>query len=222
MPAFPGFSPDVPRFLAELAAHNEKAWFEANRDRYERHLLEPARAFVSDLAPLLHALDPSLSVQPRVGGSIFRIHRDVRFSADKRPYKEELAFRFPGPAGSALLMRIRPDLIGFGAGVWAFEKDQLHRYRQAVASPDAGPALAGIMRTVEQNGCRYTAEGLKRVPAPWAADHPRGELLKLRGLVAGVDEALPACMDSADFVPWCGARFARLLPLHRWLSDHVG
>ncbi|HSG46496.1 MAG TPA: DUF2461 family protein, partial [Longimicrobiales bacterium] len=81
-----GFSGETFRFLSELAANNERDWFKANRDRYDAHVRDPAVTFVLAVGERLNGISPHLRADPRpVGGSLFRIHRDVRFSKDKSP-----------------------------------------------------------------------------------------------------------------------------------------
>ena len=77
------FSKETVRFLAGLRRNNKKEWFEAHRDDYDHHFIEPAKAFVAALAPRLARIDPAIHAEPRVNGSILRINRDVRFSKDK-------------------------------------------------------------------------------------------------------------------------------------------
>src|SRR5260370_10119925 len=89
------FSRDLFGFLEELRCNNRREWFEANRVRYERDVREPMLAFIADFAPRLRKISPQLIADPRPsGGSMFRIHRDLRFSPDKRPYKTHVAARF--------------------------------------------------------------------------------------------------------------------------------
>ena len=221
--SFTGFGPATLSFLADLAQNNDKSWFNAHRDRYEADLVAPACAFVEAIGPRLLRLDPSLTLDARMGGSIFRIHRDTRFSKDKRPYKEELAFRFRsgGEGGSALLMRIRPDLVGVAAGVWEFSPPQLAAFRTAVAGP-AGAELSTVLEGLGAAGCGYTAAALKRVPAPFPADHPRAELLKQKGLTVGRDVPLPLELGGPEFVDWAEAAFVSVEPVHRWLQSVLG
>ena len=83
------------RFLAELGANNERDWFEANRHRYERHVLEPALAFIERMAPNIERLSRHLLAVPkRTGGSLMRVYRDTRFGHDKRPYKTNIGIQF--------------------------------------------------------------------------------------------------------------------------------
>lgn len=223
MAAFAGFNEGTLTFLRELAENNDRTWFERNRGRYESELIAPARHFVDALGPGLREMDPALRPDARVGGSIFRMNRDLRFSADKRPYKDELAFRLmPDSAevpGSGLYMRVRPDLIGFAAGVWAFSPPLLARFRGAVAEDALGPDLHALAAGLKVNGCRFTSDALRRVPKPWAEDHPRGDLLRLKGLIVGLDLPIPREFYSGEFVAWSLAQWERVLPVHQWLGS---
>jgi len=92
------FSPAIFRFLADLSAHNERAWFQANKERYERDARQPALQFIVAFGPLLGLISPHFEADPRpAGGSLFRIHRDVRFSRDKSPYKEHIGIPYDEP-----------------------------------------------------------------------------------------------------------------------------
>jgi Conserved hypothetical protein (DUF2461) len=91
----PSFTKDLFSFLLDLRKNNNRGWFQANKPRYEQHVQEPALEFVSDFAPLLDEISPHFRADPRpVGGSLFRIYRDVRFSKDKSPYKTVVGIRF--------------------------------------------------------------------------------------------------------------------------------
>ena len=92
---FKGFSPGFFKFFRELAQNNERAWFEENKPRYKADVLEPLRDFVEAMGPRLQKVSRHFIADPRAnGGSIFRIYRDIRFSHDKRPYKEHAACQF--------------------------------------------------------------------------------------------------------------------------------
>src|SRR5262245_42696449 len=119
--SFSGFPPSTIRFLAGLSKSNDKRWFDAHRDDYERSFIDPARAFVEALGPHLKKLDRGIQAVPKVNGSILRIHRDVRFSKDKRPYKDHLDLWFWSGAnrgwdGSGFFFRLSPKRLILGAG----------------------------------------------------------------------------------------------------------
>src|SRR5215470_16505651 len=94
------FTPGLFDFLRELKANNKKEWFNANKDRYVADVRDPLLAFVAAIAPRLSAISPHLVADPRPsGGSLLRIYRDTRFTADKKPYKENAALWFRVIAG---------------------------------------------------------------------------------------------------------------------------
>ena len=83
-------------FLGDLRRHNDRTWFNEHKERYERALREPFLEFIADAGPELRTISKNLVADPRPsGGSLFRIHRDVRFSKDKSPYKTHAGAHFP-------------------------------------------------------------------------------------------------------------------------------
>src|ERR1700759_3318345 len=127
MTDFAGFPKDTIRFLEGIAAHNEKAWFEANRDLYESGYVAPARAFVEALGPLLMKFAPTVKFDPKINGSLHRINRDIRFSKDKRPYKEHLNAWFwtgdsKGWQQPGFWFSVSPKHVYLGVGMYQFDK----------------------------------------------------------------------------------------------------
>jgi len=91
---FSGFSRKTVAYLKNLERNNNKHWFETHRSEYEEHLLGPMRALVVRLAPAMLGIDPFLDVRPSIDKTISRIHRDIRFSKDKSPYRTTLWIAF--------------------------------------------------------------------------------------------------------------------------------
>ncbi|HQF31755.1 MAG TPA: DUF2461 family protein, partial [Hyphomicrobiales bacterium] len=124
---FPGFPRELVGFLKELRDNNDKTWFEAHRTDYEALLVAPAQAFVAAMAGIVAAFEPPLGADPRTNSSLRRIHRDTRFSADKRPFHDQLHVIFWAGErpnhGAGVHFVIGPDSLGFGAGQWGFEGD---------------------------------------------------------------------------------------------------
>ena len=120
MTDFTGFPAETPRFLGDLAGNNNKAWFDANRAAYDEYWVAPAKQFVDAVGEALVDIAPRIEAQPRVNGSIFRVNRNIRFSKDKRPYKEHLDFWFwegeRKRAVSGFFMRITPHRAGHRSG----------------------------------------------------------------------------------------------------------
>ncbi|HZS39005.1 MAG TPA: TIGR02453 family protein, partial [Polyangia bacterium] len=117
------FTPDLFRFLRELAANNNREWFNDNKQRYEQSVRDPFLRFVGDLAPRLKKISPRFVADPKpVGGSMMRIYRDTRFAKDKSPYKTAVMAHFwhdKGKEGAtpAFFMRVQPGDSSVGGGI---------------------------------------------------------------------------------------------------------
>src|SRR5258708_37754899 len=95
MAEFRGFSPSFFAFFKDLKANNERPWFEANKERFRGTVQAQMSDFIAAMAPHLQKISKEFIADPRPNaGSMFRIHRDIRFSRDKRPYKEHAACQF--------------------------------------------------------------------------------------------------------------------------------
>ena len=223
---FMGFGPDGLAVLSGLRSNNTREFFEANRAAFERDVLEPAKLLVDDLGERLRAtVAPNLVADPRVDRSIFRLHRDVRFSADKAPYKTRQAmFLWEGAdkkTSPGFYLSVSGDEVGFGIGFMNIA--DVDRWREAVADDVTGPAFVSALRKAEaEQGAVVDLEpALKRVPKPYPADHPRERWLRHKGFRAATSVDLPPEATTPAFVEWCATRFASFAPLHRWLVDNV-
>ena len=221
---FAGFPREGFDFLRDLAANNNKPWFEANRRGYDEGLLGPGRLFVSAMGMALSEFAPGIHAEPRVSGSIFRIHRDIRFSRDKRPYKTHFDMWFwQGNRHSrdcpGYFLRLTPDAVVAGAGRHAFDKATLEAFRTAVADEHRGPALEQALAKVRAAGAEVGGAHYKRLPRGFAADHPRADLLRYNALHAFIEEPLPPDVHTAEFVDFCCERFRKVSPVQHWILD---
>jgi uncharacterized protein (TIGR02453 family) len=182
-PTTASFGPELFSFLADLRANNDREWFAANRDRYEEHLLEPALAFINDFAASLEKISPHFRADARPsGGSLFRIHRDTRFSRDKSPYKTNLGIHFRHERAKDVnapgyYLHIGPGEVFAGGGIWHPPTEAATRIREAiVADPERwrkATRTGAFAKRLELGG-----DSLKRVP-PWAdAEHPFADDLR--------------------------------------------
>lgn len=143
--AFNDFPTQAAAFLRELQRNNNKVWFEANKARYEEGIVKPALLFAEALGEKVGAFSPHVRAEPRIGGSLFRIRRDVRFSRDKSPYKTHIGVRlrderFQNGAkceGPLYYVELDASAARFGVGLKSFAAQELVAYRSALA--DAGP-----------------------------------------------------------------------------------
>jgi len=221
--SFGGFPKGAVGFFRGLARHNDKQWFDEHRADYDDCVLDPARGFVTAMGAALCKVSPGVQADPRVNGSIFRINRDTRFSKDKTPYKTHLGVFFwegkrPRMECPGFYFHLEPPNLMIGAGLYHFPKDLLGPYREAVADEKRGAALARAIKTVQAKG-PYTLGGqhYKKVPRGFAADHPRADLLRHGGLYIGLQQKIPAELQSPKLIDWCLARYRHMAPVHRWL-----
>jgi uncharacterized protein (TIGR02453 family) len=218
---FPRFTRHTLTFLRSLARNNDREWFKARRDDYDRHVRAPMLAVIEQLARDFTRLAPELVASPKA--SLYRIYRDTRFSADKTPLKTHAAAVFPckGLArheGAGLYFEVAPRWVWIGGGMYAPLPPQLVRVREHIAEtwPDIR-RIATSRRFVARVGT-LEGEKLTRVPRGYAADHPAGEYLKHRQFLAGRE--FPADLaTSEDFYPTLVATFEAITPLVRFLNE---
>lgn len=134
---FPGFSPRALAFFEELAANNNRAWFEANRADYEEFLLAPLKSLVANLAAGMLAIDGELVTMPAVDRTISRINRDTRFSRDKSPYKTCLwltfkRYRPDWKETPCFFFEIGADGYRYGMGFYSASREVMDRIRQFI------------------------------------------------------------------------------------------
>jgi uncharacterized protein (TIGR02453 family) len=219
---FTGFTRGAIDFLAELAANNDRAWFQPRKGDYERLLKEPMTALCVALAERFEARRIPLRSDP--ARSPFRIYRDTRFSKDKSPYKPYASASFPwagdggGPGG---YFHFQPGEMYTGGGMWHPEPERLTAWRAKVATdPAAVHAVLADPAFVRTFGDVH-GDSLKRVPQGFPADHPDAALLKLKDVTFGRrlsdDEAL-----SPNLPDILADAFADAVPVIRLLASLGG
>jgi uncharacterized protein (TIGR02453 family) len=226
--AFKGFSEKTVTFFKELATHNNREWFAAQRSNYEEHVLLPARAFVVAMGERLYRLTPGITADPRPDGSLFRIYRDTRFSPDKAPYKTHLGIFFwegkgPRMECSGYYFHLEPPNLMLGGGLYMFPRPLLERFRKAVVDPEYGDELAAAVKKISARpGFSLGGKHYKRLPPGTDPALPGAELLLHNGLYAGWETDVPKEFYSAALIDYCFDKFRPLQPLHRWLTDLTG
>jgi uncharacterized protein (TIGR02453 family) len=217
----PSFGPELFAFLTELKAHNDRDWFNANKARYENDLLEPALAFIEDFAPHLDQISPHLRADPRrVGGSLFRIYRDTRFSKDKTPYKTMAGIWFKHERAKdvrspGFYLHLAPGDVFAGGGIWHGDTQTVTKIRDAiVADPDGWREATGAIEL-------GTGEELKRVPSGYDKDHPLAEDLKRRNFAA-IERLSEQEATGPDFLHRYARACASMAPVMGFLCRAVG
>ncbi len=226
MATFPGFPKGTATFLRGLARNNDKAWFDTHRADYESCYVEPAKTFVAAIGPRLQKLSPSVAFEPKINGSLFRINRDIRFSKDKRPYKNHIDLWFwhgdrRGWGTPGFFFRMYADSLILGAGMHRFEKPQLETFRQAVVDDRAGKALAKTADKVRAAGYAIGGATRKTVPRGFDADHPRAAFLLHDGLFASLESKPGQLTETPEFLDYCIGHFKAMAPIAKWLLEEV-
>ena len=183
------FTPASLKFLRGLARHNDKAWFEAHRQDYEAHVRQPFLRLITDLQPALATVSPHFRADPRtVGGSLFRIHRDARFSSDKSPYKpwqgarlfHERRREVPAPS---FYVHLQPGGSFVGGGLWHPEADTQRRVRQFILDNPATWKKVAHDPKLRRRFALDDTEVLSRAPRGFPADFEFIDDLKHRNWV---------------------------------------
>lgn len=209
----PYFTPELFRFLRGLRRNNDREWFQKNKDRYLEHVRDPLLAFIADFGPRLRKINPHFVADPRpVGGSMFRIHRDVRFSKDKRPYKTSATAQFRYGEGKdvhvpCFYLHLGADQCYAGAGLWRPDAPTLAAIREAIVENPREWKKASMGKKIRE---RFTpgGESLQRPPRGFDPDHPFIEDLKRKDFVISTpfDEAVVCGPDfMKEFVQVCRA-----------------
>jgi len=144
-------------YLNKLSRNNNREWYAANRDIYNSDFLEPLIYFVEEMGEKLLKLDPEITAIPKIDKSIFRLHRDVRFSKNKEPYKTNAGILFwNGKAkkmeSCGFYFHLEPKMLGVGVGMHIIPKHLLKPYRDAVSDLTSGKELNRAVKKVEKNG----------------------------------------------------------------------
>jgi uncharacterized protein (TIGR02453 family) len=220
---FTGFPPGGFDFFLELQARQSRDWFKANKQRFEELWQRPMAALLLELSQQLADVFPEI---PNAHQHVFRIQRDTRFSADKSPYKTHIAGHIPTRPTEEGNWSVASVYVHFGLeenvaalGRWELDGEALQLFRKAIADEKTGATLQTAMDKLAKAGFDVSSHhALKRVPPPFPQDHPRAELLKLKGLAVGTPEVPEELMPSHDLVDWLADRFRQAAPIAHWLE----
>jgi uncharacterized protein (TIGR02453 family) len=180
MDGFTAMVDDAIAFFTELDSNNTKEWFEPRKDRYKAAIQKPAEFLRDEMAEQLSVLTGRAHA-----GKLHRVYRDVRFSKDKRPYNPHLHlyWQLQGASETApgWFFECSPQRLTINMGCPFMKGDALARYRRLVDS--SGDELQDALDEAGVGFSHWGEPALKRVPAPYDADHAHAELLKRRSLV---------------------------------------
>jgi uncharacterized protein (TIGR02453 family) len=217
---FAGFPKETLKFLRQLKRNNNRPWFLEHKDVYEDKVKAPMFDLVVTLGNAIQNLAPELIVDPK--RSIYRIYRDIRFSADKRPYKTHVSAYFaprgiPKGSGAGLYFHIEPKEVLAAGGVYMPDSAALRAIRQHIAAHSEDLRAILNQKNFKKLFGSLEGERLKRPPLGFPADHPAIDLLRYKQFyVAATDP--PALAEGEKLFPRLLTLFAAMIPLVRFLN----
>ena len=204
--SFSGWPEEALDFYDGLAADNSKSYWSEHKAIYEQMVLLPMTELTEELAAEFG--------EPK----IFRPYRDVRFSADKSPYKTHIG----AVIGGTGYVQLSAEGLGAGAGMWQMAPEHLERYRAAVVSDGPGTELEQVIARIEKADITVHGHGaLKSAPRGYPADHPRIVLLRYKGLTAWKQWPVEPWLETAAAKDHLISFFRTVQPLCSWLTTHV-
>jgi uncharacterized protein (TIGR02453 family) len=204
--AFSGWPEEALDFYDGLTADNSKSYWTEHRAIYDQKILGPMTELTEELAAEFG--------EPK----IFRPYRDVRFSADKTPYKTHIG----ATLGHAGYIQLSAEGLGAGAGMWEMSPEQLARYREAVADDGRGADLEQVIAVIEKADITVHGHGaLKSAPRGYPVDHPRVALLRYKGVTAWKQWPVERWLESAEAKDHVVSFLRTTQPLCSWLTAHV-
>ena len=208
-------------FLRELRDHNDRNWFAANKDRYDKNVRDPALRFIGEFGKLLAKISKHLVADPRpVGGSMFRIYRDTRFSRDKSPYKTHIGIHFfhesakKAPSVPGFYLHLQPGESFAAAGIWHPEPPALEKLRQAIAADSSS------WRALRKSKLPIEGGSLKRPPRGFAPDHKYIDDLKRTDFVTSL-RFPDAQLCNAKFTRELAAAFKKMSPMVNFVATSL-
>jgi uncharacterized protein (TIGR02453 family) len=206
---FTGFGADALTFYEGLSVDNSRAYWQAHRDVYERDVAAPLRALAEDLADEFGE------------AKVFRPYRDVRFSPDKRPYKENAAMAVQDDG--ALYVSLSPDGLFVAGGFYQPSRDQLERYRALQDDPTVTAGLDRLLGRLAKRGYPLgEGDPLRTAPRGWSRDHPRIDHLRRRSLTVSATHEPGDWLHTQECLERVRDGWRACRDWNRWLTEHVG
>jgi uncharacterized protein (TIGR02453 family) len=211
MTTFKGWPKGALDFYVGLEADNSKSYWQSHKTVYDESVKAPFLALSDEIEKEFGPLH------------LFRPNRDIRFAKDKSPYKTAAAAVTESQGGAAYYVQVSSEGLYAGSGYYHFMPDQLERFRAAIDDNRSGPKLASAVEAVRKQRYETGArESLTRAPRGYPADHPRVELLRMKGIHVGRSFGAPAWLHSGKALGKITTAWRDAAPVNRWLDKYVG
>ena len=222
------FTPQLFAFINELKEHNDRDWFKANQQRFEASVREPALDFISEFSEPLSKVSKHFTADARkVGGSLFRIQRDIRFSKDKTPYKTHVGIHFRHVAtkddvhAPGYYLHLEPSGSFAALGLWRPATDHANALRQAIVDDPRRWKRTTRSQAFGDLYGELEGESLKRPPRGFDPDHPLLEDLKRKDFIAST-RFTQKQVTSAGFMDDYAATLKTGAPFMKFLCEAIG
>jgi uncharacterized protein (TIGR02453 family) len=223
---FNHFDPSIMTFLKQLKENNDKAWFNDHKQEYEDKVRTPALGFIKEMDSWIRLISPHYEAVPKkMGGSLMRVYRDVRFSKDKSPYKTNVGIQFRHEIGKdvhapGFYLHIEPGDVFLGLGSWHPASDELKKYRDHIVAKPA-PYQDAIEHEPFTEKYELVGDSLSRPPRGFDKEHPLIEELKRKDFIAvcQLDESF---LYEDDLCKKVASLYGRAQPLQRFLCEALG
>lgn len=224
---FTGFSKKTLPFLASIKKNNNKEWFSAHKKEYDELILNPSRAFVTEMGEHLQALEPSIHAIPKVNKSLYRIYRDSRRpNALTMPIKERIGIIFwqgntKRMQSSSFYLHFSPEELYVAAGVRWFEKPMLDAFRQTIKNDEKRRELAEILEAIKAKDKNYTylEKGYKRYPKGFSEDMPYADLSLYKGMATFTTLDAHLIEDGEKLINTLYRIYEDMLPLQQFMYE---
>ncbi len=223
---FTGFPPELLKYYRDIEKNNNRTWFHSHKDEFKQFVMDPARAFVSEMGVRLSSISPYIYAEPKVNRSIFRIARDVRRNKNKPPYKTQLSLIFwEGGFGRlecpGFYVAIDPKEIHIGAGSYWFPKEGLHEFRDSLVHKKYGKEITHIKKNLGKKGYELKGKHYKRYPRGFSEDDMNADLPLHKSLYIYHTQKHTKILHTPDFVDFIFEKFADGAELHHWLAKMI-
>jgi uncharacterized protein (TIGR02453 family) len=234
---FTGFSKKTLPFLKAIRANNNKEWFDAHKSEYEELILNPSRAFVTEMGEHLQALEPTINAEPKINKSLFRIYRDTRrMGSNKEPIKSRIGIIFwQGRASrlqsSCFYLHFSPDELFVAVGIRWFEKPLLDAFREYIKDEKKRVELDKILKKMSSPqghfldkshgtcGYQIIPHGYKRYPKGFSAEMPSADVSLFKG-VAAYKILEPSLIEEGEkLIETLYKIYEDLHPLQKWMYE---
>ena len=196
-------------FFGELRLNNDKAWWDEHKDAWQRDVRDPMQRLCGALADEFGQ------------AKLFRPYRDVRFSADKTPYKEHQGAVIETAPLMGYYVQVSADGLLTGAGWYSPEPAMVARYRVAVDAEASGERLARLVEDLVELGFEPGGDQLKTAPRGFGVDHPRIALLRYKHLLFSRSHGTPQWLDTDEVVARVRDDWHAAAPVMDWLATYV-